>query len=426
VLPNPNDGQLPNRWQQFVRTGGQGSFRVRTTVVVRAVNSAGRGLGDCNTARMEDRAEQWRLRCQRASLQLASAAGQEVLNAARIAELEAELARERAALDSVVGSHSWKLTEPLRRLRRRRPPALPSVPQAATADLFEARMRAAYEARAASWPQPEPVTFNEKIWHRRLTDRRPVLQTYCDKQDSLEYVARRLPDEVIPHRLGVVDSPEQLYDLELPREYIVKARHGSGGSAVVWDGPHIQGQNWFHPWIRKAFSIDDDPLPRVGEELRDCLSHDYGWHMLEWGYLGRPRQLVVDVLYRGQHGDLPSDLHCYVFGGRVEVLGVATARQRDTTRTSSWQDRNWNLLPIVTAIAHQPQERPADLDDAIGMSEALAGDEPFLRVDWLLTSEGLKFGELTPYSHAGCAMFTTQWADEFLGSFWTGEEPRGG
>ena len=45
---------------------------------------------------------------------------------------------------------------------------------------FEARIAAAYEAVRSTWLQPEPTT-NQKIWYRKLTDRRPILKTYCDK-----------------------------------------------------------------------------------------------------------------------------------------------------------------------------------------------------------------------------------------------------
>ncbi|MCB0922124.1 MAG: hypothetical protein KDC08_09975 [Actinobacteria bacterium] len=371
---------------------------------------------------MEDaqaRAEQWRLRCQEVGILYADAAEREVRANARIAVLEAELAGERARIAQILGSNSWKLTEPLRRARSR-PQEGESAQDAGGLDeeLFEARMRAAYDARAVSWPQPEPRTLNEKMWQRRLVDRSPLLRTHCDKHASYEYAAKVLPAEVMPERLGRVDTVEELADLDLPTEYIVKARHASGGSAVVWDGPPTQGQIWVYPWIRKSYSASDDPLPEVAEDLAGCLQHDYGWAALEWGYLGLPRQLLVERLYRDPGGGLPDDLRCLVFHGRVEFFEVSADRQRDTERIAGWHDREWNPAPIAMQLRTQAMPRPADLDQAIEMAEALAGDDPFVRVDWLLTSEGLKFSEITPYSHGGNARFATQAADELLGSFW--------
>ena len=371
---------------------------------------------------MEDeqaRAEQWRLRCQEVGILYSDAAEREVRANARIAELEAELASERARTAEILRSHSWKLTEPLRRVRRRPLEQEPSQPaEGPDEQLFEARMQAAYDARAASWPQPEPRTFNEKMWHRRLVDRRPFLRTHSDKHASYEAVAKVLPAEVMPQRFARVDTVAELADLELPREYIVKSRHASGGSAVVWDGPPTQGSGWVHPWIRKSYSVGDDPLPRIAEDLAECMQHDYGWDALEWGYLGVPRQVIVEELFRGPNGELPRDFCLYVFHGRVECMQVATDRQREGERSSGWHDRDWNYLPIALTIDPRPQPRPADLEGAIEMAEAFVGDEDFVRVDFLLTDRGLKFSEITPYSHGGNAHFRTQWADEFLGGLW--------
>lgn len=358
----------------------------------------------------DERAEEWRLRCQQGSLGCAA-------SAARIVELEDALARERATVAAMQGSRSWRLTAPLRRIRQQ-PSASAVASPDPSPDLFEARMRAAYQARASFWPQPEPTTFNEKIWHRRLADRRPVLRTYCDKQASLDHAARLLPAELVPDRIALLESPEELLSLDLPEEYVVKACHGSGGSAVVWNGPASRGQSWIDPWIRKAYPAADDPRDRVAADLRECMTHDYGWDLLEWGYLGVPRQLAVDVLYRGPEGGLPADLRCYVFHGRVECMEVAPDRQMERTRYASWHDRDWNVLPIFTALEHRAHDRPPELPLAIEVAETLAGDEDFVRVDLLLTAEGLKFGEVTPYSHAGNVLFKEQWADEYLGSLW--------
>jgi hypothetical protein len=363
----------------------------------------GAGVGEA-----EERAEQWRLRCQQVGTDNAAAAS-------RIVELEDELARERAARESIEHSHSWQLTAPLRRLRRRLPRVMDTDQ---TAALFERRMRAAYEARARSWLQPEPATFNEKIWHRRLADRRPVLRTYCDKHASLVHAGTLLPAELLPSRIVVLDSPEELEDVDLPREYVVKASHGSGGTVVVWDGPSSQGQDWVYPWIRKAYSAPDDPKDRVAADLQQCMAHDYGWDMLEWGYTDLPRHLVVDLFYRGPDGGVPVDLRCYVFHGRVECIEVVSDRQQEATRYASWHDRAWNVLPIRTRLQHRAYPRPTELDLVIEVAETLAADEAFVRVDLLLTAEGPKFGEITPYSHAGNVGFRQQWADEYLGRFW--------
>ncbi len=70
--------------------------------------------------------------------------------------------------------------------------------------VFEARICSRLRSTVRStWLQPEPTTFNQKIWHRKLTDRRPILKTYCDKVATRDHVAEILPADVIQERLEV-------------------------------------------------------------------------------------------------------------------------------------------------------------------------------------------------------------------------------
>ena len=107
----------------------------------------------------------------------------------RIRHLEGELARAHGTLTNVVASRSWTVTEPPK-------VACPTIssPQSQAAyettsreELFERRMAVAYEARWSNWPQSGIPGFNQKFWQRRLTDRRPIPETYCDKAATLEH-----------------------------------------------------------------------------------------------------------------------------------------------------------------------------------------------------------------------------------------------
>jgi hypothetical protein len=339
----------------------------------------------------------------------------------QIEHLEKELARAHDTLSDILGSRSWTLTEPLRRLRAgrvREPHSQAGDGSAARAELFERRMAAAYEARWSTWPHSDSPGFNQKIWQRRLTDRRPILKTYCDKAATLEHAQRLLPAEVLPERLLTVDSMAELSFSTLPDEYVVKVTHASGGSVVVWDGPVSPGHS-HEVWVRRAYHSGDIPFDVVRAELGRCLEHDFGWDLLEWGYLDVPRAVVVDRLYRGAHGGLPDDFSIYVFHGRAEVIRQASDRQRSTERWAGVFDRDWKALPIRHGTA-TPAEfpRPTELDFAIELAEAICAGGETMRVDFLLTADGLRFGEITPYTMSGNVLTNTEWADQYLGSFW--------
>ena len=336
-----------------------------------------------------DPAEVWRLRALDASVQLASAASSAVEHQATIAALRARLDQAEASLERVLRSRSWRLTAPLRRGSTPTAPA-PVAGEgegdpAARHALFEQRMRAAYDARRIVWPDPQtPTTFNEKVWHRRLTDRRPILRTWCDKVAALELARAVVGDDVMPERLAVADTAADLSLEDLPHEFVVKAGHGSGGSAIVWDGPSLAGHG--HPvWFRRAYRRDDLPWHEVVGALDACLARDYGWDFLEWAYLDLPRSVVVDRLYRGSDGGVPDDLDLFVFHGRVEVIRRLTDRQRAHDRGAGSYDRDWRRLPIVGTVPEADFERPTELEQAIELAEALGAGQDFVRVDFLLT-----------------------------------------
>jgi hypothetical protein len=367
------------------------------------------------------RAEQWRRTAQQAGAALADQAQSDITRRLRIEELERELADLHTIIDGVLQSRSWRLTRPLRAagdLVRGGTPVTDD--RSATMDrdpVFEARIAAAYEAVRSTWLQPEPTTFNQKIWHRKLTDRRPILKTYCDKVATRDHVGEILPADVMQERLEVAESVTSLQRVHLPDEVIVRVSHASGGSVVIWDGPTSGGQG-HHLWVRRAYSRVDVDWARIAAELDRCLDHDFGWDLLEWGYLGVPRMVVADRLYRGPDGGVPDDLYLHVFHGRVEVIRRANDRQRDTERGAGSYDRDWNPLPIHGKPKPLPFPRPTELDQAIELAEAVCVGGQTMRVDFLLTAQGLKFTEITPYTMSGTWDLTLESADHYLGSLW--------
>lgn len=279
-------------------------------------------------------------------------------------------------------------------------------------------MRAAYEARRLSWREPTPRTLNEKVWHRRLTDRREVLRTYCDKVATLDDVSTRVQPSLLQERLAIVRSAAELSAALAAEDVVVRVSHGSGGSVVLWNGPETRGHG-DETWVRWAFDRRRIPWDRVREGLGAALERDFGWDHLEWGYLDIPRVIVVDRLYRGVDGGLPDDLLLFVFHGRVEMIRRMTDRQHDGPRQGACYDRGWNRLPVdFIAAATGAFDPPAQLGLAIEVAEELAKDEEFLRVDFLVTDSGLKLSEMTPYPLAGDGRFTTEAADRWLGSLW--------
>ena len=338
-----------------------------------------------------------------------------------LAEADASFQRARAEraearLGRLTGSRSWRWTRPLRRAGAPPAPLLAEMDTDARAAVFDRRMRAAYETRAAGWPERTPRSLNEKVRHRRLADRRDWLRTTSDKVTATDLIRQRVGDRYAIEILEVVDRADDLDTRDLPDEYVVKTAHGSGGVAVLWHGPS-RAASAHATWFREVLDVDDHDRADLLRRLQVCLDLDFGWERLEWGYLDLPRRLVVQPRLAGRSGPLPTDLMLYAFAGRVEVIAV-TPERTATAFGIAYYDRDWELTPIRSATRLMAQPRPNALAEMIEVAEALAAGQAMVRVDLLDTATGPKVCELTNYPAAGAILFRRYADDLHLGSLW--------
>src|SRR5579859_1497194 len=80
-----------------------------------------------------------------------------------------------------------------------------------------------------------PKTFNEKVLHRMVFDRRAILTTLQDKYGVRDYVKERVGDHVLPRLYWVTKNPADIPFDRLPDRFVVKATHGRGFNCLVPD-----------------------------------------------------------------------------------------------------------------------------------------------------------------------------------------------
>jgi hypothetical protein len=271
-------------------------------------------------------------------------------------------------------------------------------------------------ARALDVPEP-PVTFNDKVRHRMLRDRCPLLATFVDKVAVRDYVAGRVGEEFLTKLHLVTKDADAVRPDALPREFVVKASHGSGGCVLVADC---------------AFSDDRLPEPPVGWHrylvrpdvldwgtlrglLRDWLARRYGkW---EWAYRRVPGRILVEELLLHE-GAIPRDYKFFVFDGRVRHVHVDFDRFTRHLRTLYTPE--WELVPGEYGHPQGPEiGRPAALDQMISLAEELGAGIDFVRVDLYALDDRVVVGELTPYPLAGLGRFRPASLDRELGAWWS-------
>ena len=289
-------------------------------------------------------------------------------------------------------------------------------------------MRAALPTPVLTWARRRralmrsrrPRTFDEKVVYKIHRDRRPLLVTFADKVAAREYVVRVAPE------CGLVPVYATTCDLRavdrssLPREFVVKASHASGGVLLVADwAPRTNTtptpadglcRTTVHP-----DRLDWDQLCATTDAW---LRTPYVGPLGEWAYSQIEPTLIVEALLVGTDGRTPTDYKLLVFDGRCRVLEVAAGRFGDYRELMFTPD--WELIDDVAddrAFARGVAP-PATLATMIDIAERLGGQTDFVRVDLYEVDGRVVFGELTNYPGGGHSMDTRR-ADELLGSYWT-------
>jgi hypothetical protein len=297
-----------------------------------------------------------------------------------------------------MAAQKWK-SQVYRRIR----PFLPS------------RFLLAHEYRLINGVTPDlrnPKLFSEKILHRVLHDRDPLLHTFCDKIAAKEWIAARIGPGHTPRTLAVASSVAELEGFQLPDRWMLKASHGSG---------------WYQLVAPPSHPLD----AAVRAEAERWLKSDYADTYLEWGYRGLPRRLIAEELLTCDGGQC-REASAFCFRGKVEAMRINVvssaliphrSSQRTRPRTKEcFLDGQLQVLPLER---HQFEHDRglADTDrDLLGvfvsMASELSKDTPFLRVDVYISDGGVRIGELTCYPGAGIFFQMPRQWDAWLGAFW--------
>jgi hypothetical protein len=278
------------------------------------------------------------------------------------------------------------------------------------------RRREAKQWRMAMAKLP-PTTFNERVRHRMATDRRMILATFADKVAVRQYVSAKVGEHVLTQVYAVTDAPQTLVPSDLPREFVLKASHGSGGMVFVGDHaprgtplpqPPV-GWEWLHV---HPDNLDWDRLIALSRHWLGLRFEPYR----EWAYSkAKPRILIEELLVSDWR--TPVEYKFYTFHGKVELVSVPVDRFGEPW--SGLYSPRWEKLDARFDLPEGPLvPRPTKLDEMIAIAERLADRIDFVRVDLYNIGERVVFGELTVYPNAGLAKFDPPELDERLGALW--------
>ncbi len=258
---------------------------------------------------------------------------------------------------------------------------------------------ARYLHQHRKWPRIfQPVDFNEKVLHRLIFDRRPVLTRLTGKLEVRDWVMERTGDAgLLIDLIGTAEDAAGLRRLALPEAFVVKANHLSGFKQFHFgpQAPDLAAMGArVARWVRQA--------PRT-----------------EWPYAGLRRTALVErMLMVG--GRAAHDVKFMCYDGRVCFIYIVTNRHGTGGSKIDIFRPDWTPIEGRWAFDNAPA-RPAApllLDRMIATAEKLSAGLDFVRVDMYDCDDHFKTGEITTVPDRGMAWLDPPEIDVLFGAPW--------
>lgn len=246
-----------------------------------------------------------------------------------------------------------------------------------------------------------PRTFNEKLQWLKLNHRVPGEWKLVDKYEVKDVVAQRIGREHIIPTLAVYDRVDDIDLDELPRSFVLKCTHDSGGVALV----------------RDKHSAD---IKSVREKLDASMARNYFYSSREPHYLEvRPRIIAEPYLEDKAQGQL-LDYKFFCFDGNVKALFVGSDRASGNVKFDYF-DAEFNPLHFrqLYPTSAVPPERPAKFETMLDLARKLSEGFPHVRVDLYQVNGSVYFGEMTFFHFGGMQPFRPEKWDYVFGDWLT-------
>ncbi len=220
-----------------------------------------------------------------------------------------------------------------------------------------------------------PVEFNQKISWYKVFYKNPLLTKLVDKYAVREYVSAKIGEEYLNNCIGVYNSPKEIEWQDLPSKFVIKGVHGCNFNLIVTDKSKVN--------IKKA-----------NFKMRKWLSkNQYYRGGLEWAYKDvKPRLIIENYLEDFETKDL-IDYKFYCFNGEPKFL----IAQSDSLG-KYFYDLNWKECDFRWKTKyHKSVKEPSNFEELKVLAKKLAGNFPFVRVDFYSVNNKSFFGEMTFY-----------------------------
>lgn len=244
-----------------------------------------------------------------------------------------------------------------------------------------------------------PKTFNEKLQWLKLYDRNPLYTKLVDKYEVKDYVANIIGKEHVIPTIGVYDGFDDINFEKLPKQFVIKCTHDSGGLVIVKDKNKLD-------------------IEKAKKKINKSLKKNYYYCGREWPYKNVNPRIIIEKYMEDNKTKELRDYKFFCFDGIPKFMFLATDRQKNQTKFNFY-DMNFNLLPFTQGHPNDLRKisKPEKFDEMVALSKKLSVNIPHVRVDFYEINGKVYFGEMTFYHYSGFTKFDPEEWDEKFGNY---------
>jgi hypothetical protein len=250
-----------------------------------------------------------------------------------------------------------------------------------------------------------PITFNEKINHRKLYTYNHLFFHLSNKLTVRNYLKSfdlvGLQLKLIP-LLAVIDDSRKLLYNSLPNSFVIKTTHGSGGhhTNIIMDKTKIN-------------------FTKLKSNLNLALNENYAKLSGEYWYDQRKKYLLIEELLKYKKNYNEYKVYCFwdheKFNSFVRIID-----NRFKAKKSIFFDSNFKKIDFSYNgnKEYDMPMKPYNFDQVVYISKMLSIPFDHVRIDFIEVDETLYFGEFTFADTSGFIKFRSISEDLDFGKYW--------
>ena len=234
-----------------------------------------------------------------------------------------------------------------------------------------------------------PVTYDEKMWLLKLSNRDPLLTMCSDKHLVRTYIKECGYKDILKKEYAVFEDARDIDFDSIPSPCYLKMNNASGMNCVFDREKSFNKKQfiWKFNFLKKQ--------------------HPY-YLSREWNYKNIKPLIICEELLEMPDGysDIP-ELQFFCFHGNPKFimynLGLADSEGNHKQAIRWVFDMNWNIIDVETSMPTSDiiPEMPENYSKMVEIAKKLSEPFPHVRVDLFNIEGKIYFNELTFYSGGG-------------------------